>query len=207
MPTAAVSPPKLPGLKGLTGYGKTATEIVEDLAAQSEATAGERAGGWFVRMRDAGAVRGKLEKFIAEGPEQTQVVTDFDLTMTKMFLSNGAHGASSHAMFESYSGFDEAYRTDMQALFHKYYPIEKDPLDRASVGRIGRQLTYRTDMQTLFHKYYPIEKDPLVPHAEKMGHMNTWWETAHSRMLQQGLNRGVVTNIVTNGKDSKLALR
>lgn len=113
MPTAAVSPPKLPGLKGLTGYGKTATEvqpprrfpnqpsvscmggsistdmnggdpsstsltwhpaqIVEDLAAQSEATAGERAGGWFVRMRDAGAVRGKLEKFIAEGPEQTQV--------------------------------------------------------------------------------------------------------------------------------------
>ena len=27
-----------------------------------------------------------------------------------------------------------------------------------------------------------------VPHAEKMGHMNTWWETAHARMLQQVLD-------------------
>jgi len=79
-----------------------------------------------VHMRDAEAVIRTIEKIHKGGAKRLQVVTDFDLTMTKQH-EDGKHVLSSFGMFTKCCQVPKAYKEADVRLYEKYRPIEKDP--------------------------------------------------------------------------------
>ena len=78
-----------------------------------------------VHVRDPEAVARKLG--VLEGLEGSavQIITDFDMTLTKQTVG-GQPGYSSHKVLERFSAFGPAHCATVQALHQKYYPIEID---------------------------------------------------------------------------------
>ncbi|KJE91881.1 hypothetical protein CAOG_009602 [Capsaspora owczarzaki ATCC 30864] len=72
------------------------------------------------------AFQAKLEAIVQGGPQSLQVISDFDMTLTR-FLYNGKRGASSHGIIEHSHMLEEAYHEATHNLFSTYYPMEVDP--------------------------------------------------------------------------------
>jgi cytosolic 5'-nucleotidase 3 len=60
--------------------------------------------------------------------------------------------------------------------------------------------TYVAEAKRLYSVYYPIEIDPKVPLEEKAEKMQEWWHLHMELMLQHGMNRAVLDDIVMKGK-------
>ena len=58
---------------------------------------------------------------------------------------------------------------------------------------------YAKKAHTLFDKYYPIEIDTEIPFIEKKKLMNEWWNLHFKLLIESGLNRSDLKDIVENG--------
>jgi 5'-nucleotidase len=70
-----------------------------------------------------------------------------------------------------------------------------------SMLRDGNHLTenYAKKAHALFDKYHPIEIDPSIPLKEKKKAMQAWWETHNKLLMESGLSKSDLEDIVKNG--------
>ncbi|GAB1602733.1 cytosolic 5'-nucleotidase 3-like isoform X4 [Argonauta hians] len=75
---------------------------------------------------DATKVNEILKKFIADGPDKLQIVTDFDQTLT-MHTYQGKRCDSCHGVLDNSSFLPDDFRKKAAKLRETYAPIEFDP--------------------------------------------------------------------------------
>jgi 5'-nucleotidase len=63
---------------------------------------------------------------------------------------------------------------------------------------------YSGKAKKLYDKYYPIEVDPNIPMEKKKKEMNKWWTAHFDLLIESGLNKKDIQNIV---KSKKVKLR
>jgi len=70
-----------------------------------------------------------------------------------------------------------------------------------SMLRDGKHLTdeYAAAAHALFEKFHPIEVDPVIPVAEKKVAMTNWWRAHNELLVQSGLTKTDLEDIVANG--------
>jgi len=70
-----------------------------------------------------------------------------------------------------------------------------------SMLRDGNHLTpgYAEKAQGLFNKYHPIEVDSEIPLPEKRIKMQEWWNLHNKLLIESGLNKSDLKDIVKNG--------
>jgi len=70
-----------------------------------------------------------------------------------------------------------------------------------SLLRDGNHLTedYAKKAHALFDKYHSIEIDPSIPLQEKKKAMQEWWETHNKLLIESGLSKSDLEDIVKNG--------
>ncbi|XP_032453943.1 7-methylguanosine phosphate-specific 5'-nucleotidase-like [Nasonia vitripennis] len=79
-----------------------------------------------VHMKDEATVLQKINKIVREGANRLQIVSDFDLTLTKQH-ENGAPMLSSFGIFRKCKQLPESYKEASKVLYQKYRAIEIDP--------------------------------------------------------------------------------
>ncbi|KAI9326212.1 pyrimidine 5'-nucleotidase [Obelidium mucronatum] len=86
----------------------------------------------FVRIQNIDAVRAKVRAIEAKGIDALHVISvliyliageDFDMTMTR-FWHNGARSPSTHAVLTRSHRVSDEFRTETDALYKKFYPME-----------------------------------------------------------------------------------
>ncbi|XP_043266841.1 7-methylguanosine phosphate-specific 5'-nucleotidase isoform X1 [Venturia canescens] len=82
--------------------------------------------GKHVYMKNKDAVLKTIDKIREGGASKLQVVTDFDLTLTKQHV-DGKHCLSSFGMFTKSKQLPQNYKEASVRLYKKYRPIEIDP--------------------------------------------------------------------------------
>eukprot|EP00128_Syssomonas_multiformis_P011680 Colp12_sorted_trinity150504_noHs@3692 len=76
-----------------------------------------------VFIADPEGLEKKKQAIKEGGHSQLQVISDFDMTLTK-FMVNGKRGLSSHGIVEHSRLLSEEYHNTVKELFEKYYPLE-----------------------------------------------------------------------------------
>ncbi|XP_012524981.1 7-methylguanosine phosphate-specific 5'-nucleotidase [Monomorium pharaonis] len=79
-----------------------------------------------VYIRDEVALLETINAIRRDGTSNLQIVTDFDLTVTKQHI-NGRHVLSSFGMFRKCKQLPEQYLKEAKLLYNKYRPMEIDP--------------------------------------------------------------------------------
>ncbi|KAG3268956.1 5'-nucleotidase, cytosolic IIIB, transcript variant X1 [Ictidomys tridecemlineatus] len=79
-----------------------------------------------VRMRQPGRVLDIVGALRRGGGERLQVISDFDMTLSR-FSYNGKRCPSSYNILDNSKIISEECRKELTALYHHYYPIEIDP--------------------------------------------------------------------------------
>ncbi|XP_015596101.1 7-methylguanosine phosphate-specific 5'-nucleotidase [Cephus cinctus] len=79
-----------------------------------------------VHMKNIDQVARIINKIIQDGSEKLQIVTDFDLTLTKQHV-NGKQVLSSFGIFGKCKQLSSTFTEESRRLYHKYRPIEIDP--------------------------------------------------------------------------------
>lgn len=68
-----------------------------------------------------------INNIIVGGPDQLQVVTDFDYTLTKQKSDDGKLVLSSFGMFNKCKSLPQSFITESRKLYEQYRPIEICP--------------------------------------------------------------------------------
>ncbi|XP_073875672.1 7-methylguanosine phosphate-specific 5'-nucleotidase isoform X8 [Macaca fascicularis] len=79
-----------------------------------------------VLMRQPGRVQEIVGVLRKGGGERLQVISDFDMTLSR-FAYNGKRCPSSYNILDNSKIISEECRKELTALLHHYYPIEIDP--------------------------------------------------------------------------------
>lgn len=79
-----------------------------------------------VYIKDENALLKTINTILQGGTDNLQVVTDFDLTLTKQHI-NGSHTLSSFGMFRKCKQLPQYYSDEAKCLYEKYRPMEIDP--------------------------------------------------------------------------------
>lgn len=79
-----------------------------------------------VHIKDKKRLLETINKILRDGCNSLQVVTDFDLTLTKQHV-NGKNVLSSFGIFSKCKQLPETYTRESGRLYKKYRPIEIDP--------------------------------------------------------------------------------
>jgi len=79
-----------------------------------------------VYIRDEATVLQKINKIIKDGANKLQLVTDFDLTLTKQH-ENGVPILSSFGIFRKCKQLPDFYKAETKIMYQKYRAIEIDP--------------------------------------------------------------------------------
>ncbi|KAK2581436.1 hypothetical protein KPH14_005111 [Odynerus spinipes] len=79
-----------------------------------------------VYIKDENAVLNTINMMLRDGADRLQIVTDFDLTLTKQHV-DGKLVLSSFGIFGKCTQLPSAYEIESRRLYHKYRPIEIDP--------------------------------------------------------------------------------
>ncbi|XP_012232120.1 7-methylguanosine phosphate-specific 5'-nucleotidase [Linepithema humile] len=79
-----------------------------------------------VYIKDKDTLLKTINTILQDGTSNLQVVTDFDLTLTKQHI-NGTHMLSSFGMFKKSKQLPQHYLDEAKELYNKYRPIEIDP--------------------------------------------------------------------------------
>jgi len=83
-------------------------------------------GNPHVHISNKDEVAKKIEKLVAGGKEQFQVISDFDMTLSRYHYNN-KKCSSCHGVMESSPVITEELQKKFDELFKYYYPIEIDP--------------------------------------------------------------------------------
>ena len=123
-------------------------------------------------IRDVDQVVDKLNAMRKSGGKDSlHVIADFDMTLTKQFVTVSATG-------EQGSGEVKKERNNSS-----HAVLERGPHVSAEFAQYTRGL---------IEKYYPIEIDPSVAVAEKTKLMIEWWTAAHEAILKERITRDVI---------------
>eukprot|EP00744_Colponema_vietnamica_P004197 GILI01006304.1.p1 GENE.GILI01006304.1~~GILI01006304.1.p1 ORF type:complete len:310 (-),score=90.19 GILI01006304.1:98-1027(-) len=79
-----------------------------------------------VHIRDREGLEAKIKRMRAAGSEALQMVSDFDMTLTK-FMVNGKRGQSCHGMVENGSTMSREFFEKTSNLKVHYHALEMDP--------------------------------------------------------------------------------
>ncbi|XP_014604723.1 PREDICTED: 7-methylguanosine phosphate-specific 5'-nucleotidase [Polistes canadensis] len=79
-----------------------------------------------VYIKDKNATMNTINIMLRDGPDNLQVVTDFDLTLTKQHV-DGKLVLSSFGLFGKCNQLPSTYTNEAKRLYQKYRPIEIDP--------------------------------------------------------------------------------
>ncbi|XP_043498894.1 7-methylguanosine phosphate-specific 5'-nucleotidase [Polistes fuscatus] len=79
-----------------------------------------------VYIKDKNATMNTINIMLQDGPDHLQVVTDFDLTLTKQHV-DGKLVLSSFGLFGKCNQLPSSYTNESKRLYQKYRPIEIDP--------------------------------------------------------------------------------
>ncbi|EFN77399.1 7-methylguanosine phosphate-specific 5'-nucleotidase [Harpegnathos saltator] len=79
-----------------------------------------------VFIKDEVGLLKRINAMLQGGANNLQIVTDFDLTLTKQHI-NGAHVLSSFGMFRKSKQLPTKYSEEAKRLYAKYRPMEIDP--------------------------------------------------------------------------------
>ncbi|NXX43530.1 5NT3B nucleotidase, partial [Tricholaema leucomelas] len=79
-----------------------------------------------VRMRRPERVREILSAMKERGRNKLQIISDFDMTLSR-FLCHGRRCPTSHSILDNSRVISEDGKKKLQELLHHYYPIEIDP--------------------------------------------------------------------------------
>lgn len=111
-------------------------------------------------MKDPERVQQILQSMQKAGSNTLQVISDFDMTLTR-FEFNGKRCPTCHNILENSNIISSDCKTQLQALLDKYYPIEID----ASLS-VEEKLPHMVDWWTKAH-------DLLVNQKIKKDHLTT----------------------------------
>ncbi|CAG7820792.1 unnamed protein product [Allacma fusca] len=78
-----------------------------------------------VKIKNPERVEELIKNMAADGPGALQMITDFDMTLTR-FHQDGEKCDTCHGILHSSSLMSEEFKKRSQDLFNKYYPIEID---------------------------------------------------------------------------------
>ncbi|XP_006032832.1 7-methylguanosine phosphate-specific 5'-nucleotidase isoform X3 [Alligator sinensis] len=79
-----------------------------------------------VRMKNPDHVRGIISSIKKDGVNKLQVISDFDMTLSR-FGWNGRRCPTSHNILDNSQVITEEGKKQLKDLLHYYYPIEIDP--------------------------------------------------------------------------------
>ncbi|XP_015173203.1 PREDICTED: 7-methylguanosine phosphate-specific 5'-nucleotidase [Polistes dominula] len=79
-----------------------------------------------VYIKDINTTMNTINIMLRDGPDHLQVVTDFDLTLTKQHV-DGKLVLSSFGLFGKCNQLPSSYTNESKRLYQKYRPIEIDP--------------------------------------------------------------------------------
>ncbi|XP_033228790.1 7-methylguanosine phosphate-specific 5'-nucleotidase-like isoform X2 [Belonocnema kinseyi] len=119
-----------------------------------------------VKIKDKDEVIRKLNNIIRGGPEKLQVVTDFDLTLTKQHV-NGKNHLSSFDIFAKCKQLPPTYEENSIQLAKRYVKIEKDPEIPLEVKINAMEEWMELGEQNI--KGYEFDPTELEEVAEKYG--------------------------------------
>ncbi|RZC41721.1 7-methylguanosine phosphate-specific 5'-nucleotidase, partial [Asbolus verrucosus] len=116
----------------------------------------------YVHIKDVEQLNNKLNGIINDSFDQLQIVSDFDLTITKQH-ENGKRHMSSFRMFGFCPSITEQYKETTNDLVAKYYPKEYDPTIPLDEKRILMEEWWRQSEKALHGlKVSPKEIDEVV---------------------------------------------
>ncbi|XP_005584257.3 7-methylguanosine phosphate-specific 5'-nucleotidase isoform X2 [Macaca nemestrina] len=110
-----------------------------------------------VLMRQPGRVQEIVGVLRKGGGERLQVISDFDMTLSR-FAYNGKRCPSSYNILDNSKIISEECRKELTALLHHYYPIEIDP-HRTIKEKLPHMVEwegYKTFFNTLYHNNIPL---------------------------------------------------
>lgn len=81
-----------------------------------------------VHIRNEEDLLKKINKMIMDGSSKVQIVTDFDHTLTRHSMDNGAIVLTSFGMFRECPSTPQRYKDEDNRLSAIYKPIESDPV-------------------------------------------------------------------------------
>jgi len=76
-----------------------------------------------VYIKDSAIVREKIRLLLEGGPKSLQVVSDFDMTLSR-YCIDGKRGDTSHGSIEKATCMTDEFRKNASATKAKYYPLE-----------------------------------------------------------------------------------
>ncbi|XP_062859364.1 7-methylguanosine phosphate-specific 5'-nucleotidase-like [Trichomycterus rosablanca] len=121
-----------------------------------------------VRMRDRGRVDKIIQNMQTAGPSELQVISDFDMTLTR-FAHNGKRCPTTHNILHSSSLISEDCKAKMSGLLAHYYPIEID-----ESKSVEEKVPYMVEWWTKAHDFIvqeKIRKDQLAQAVKDSGAM------------------------------------
>uniref|UniRef100_A0A8D0HAM5 5'-nucleotidase n=1 Tax=Sphenodon punctatus TaxID=8508 RepID=A0A8D0HAM5_SPHPU len=136
-----------------------------------------------VRMKNPECVKERISSLRREGTGKLQVISDFDMTLTR-FGFNGQRCPTSHNIIDNSRAISEEGRKKLKALLHHYYPIEIDPY-RTVEDKLPLMVEWWTKAHSLLSQQKILKSDiaQMVKESEVMlrDGFNTFFD-----QLQQG---------------------
>jgi len=117
-----------------------------------------------VHIWDKYNVENKIRSF---SPKNTQIVTDYDATMTK------ADWEHSWSIFEGTAAFSEGYKKDAKVLFEQYYPLELD-------NNISPE-----EKDIIMHTWWNSTLNLFIKHKLHNSHIEEMFSNQHSMEFRE----------------------
>ncbi|XP_077171242.1 7-methylguanosine phosphate-specific 5'-nucleotidase isoform X2 [Paroedura picta] len=110
-----------------------------------------------VRMKDAEEVKNIISRLRKGGADQLQVITDFDMTLTR-FGFNGQRCPTSYNIIDNSRVISEEGKKKLRDLLHYYYPIEIDP-DRTVEDKLPLMVEWWTKAHSVLCQQKILKSD------------------------------------------------
>ncbi|GMS92539.1 hypothetical protein PENTCL1PPCAC_14714 [Pristionchus entomophagus] len=119
-----------------------------------------------IKIKNPERALSKIAKMIAGGADELLVISDFDHTMSRAYCEAGER------CWATFGVFEHAERSGCK------------------LGDLGAKL------KKLLAHYLPIEFDGNMTIEEKIPHMEEWWRLSHEAIVESGVERAVLEQLV-----------
>nr|XP_060637125.1 7-methylguanosine phosphate-specific 5'-nucleotidase isoform X2 [Anolis sagrei ordinatus] len=138
-----------------------------------------------VRMKNPEKVKNIISLLKKGGAERLQVISDFDMTLTR-FGFNGKRCPTSHNIIDNSRVINEDGRRKLKDLLHYYYPIEIDPY-RTVEDKLPLMVEWWTKAHNLLTQQRILKSDisEMVKESDVMlrDGFNTFFDQLHQNKV------------------------
>ncbi|XP_060637124.2 7-methylguanosine phosphate-specific 5'-nucleotidase [Anolis sagrei] len=138
-----------------------------------------------VRMKNPEKVKNIISLLRKGGAERLQVISDFDMTLTR-FGFNGKRCPTSHNIIDNSRVINEDGRRKLKDLLHYYYPIEIDPY-RTVEDKLPLMVEWWTKAHNLLTQQRILKSDisEMVKESDVMlrDGFNTFFDQLHQNKV------------------------